>query len=201
MSAAPRVRSRTLPLTCTTIVTVSTASHRRVGHRPRLSWTCAPSWRRCPQLGGDVRRHRRQQQQQRVDGEVGVRALACTSRLVNSMNDGDRGVVRPSLELVGDADDQPVRGARSTCVGGVAVGAGIAPVGCRVGEAPQAVQEAGACPRCRRRPSRRRRRAARRRGGTAAGRRRRRCRWYSSGVTRLPLDFDILRRPGGSCPG
>ena len=61
-----------------------------------------------PQLGGDVRRHRRHQQQQRVDGE---RRRALLVEQVGELHErGDRGVVRPALEVVGDPGDQPVGG-------------------------------------------------------------------------------------------
>ncbi len=209
MPAGTSRRSRTLPLTCTTIVTVSTTSlaGSATGQRCACTW---PPRAPLPQLGGDVRGHGRHQQQQGVDGLVEGRgaaaplgALDVAVELVGELHEGGHGgVVRPALVLVGDPGDEPVGG----------------PVD-RRRRRRSARRSTGALPtsptarrhsRCRNRdaaldaarpPSRRRPGAAPRTGGPGAGRRRRRCRGSPRARPGCPSTSTSCRRRGGSCPG
>ena len=71
MSGATSIRSRTLPLTWTTIVTRLRARQIGVERRPRLGVHHRPlPVPALPRLGGDVGRHRGEQQEQGVGGGV-----------------------------------------------------------------------------------------------------------------------------------
>ena len=114
MSGATSMRSRTLPLTWTTMVTDVLGHQLGVGHRPRaeVDVVAVPA---LPRLGGHVRGHRGQQQQQGVDGladHLGMAAVADVGLdQVHELHArGHRRVVGPPLEVAGDPVDQPVGG-------------------------------------------------------------------------------------------
>ena len=137
MSGETSSLARTLPLTCTIIVTDSTLVIAGSATGQLRSWTCSPSWRRahssavmCGAIGASSCSS--------VSMANGVEPLLVQQ--VRELHEGrDRGVVRPPLELVGHALDQPVRGSVDL-VDGVA-GRGRHGIGCRLGQPPHAMQE------------------------------------------------------------
>ena len=154
MSGLTSILSRSLPLTCTTMVTVSARirSGSKVGQRLEVDGRLA-GMALLPDLRGDVRGQRRQEGEQGVGGLVPhhcVRTLVAPGVALQQVEllhaVGHRRVVRPALEVVGHRRDGAVGGLAHG-----AVGVGLGPDRGRVGR-PVSVGEKVRQSRSRKRP-------------------------------------------------
>ena len=143
--AATRIRSRTLPFTCTTssISSRSSCDSSATGHGSAhsRSW---PSSR--PQLLGDVRRVRLDQRHRRLGREARRRVVGRLRQLVHELHHGrDRRVEdEPPLDVVGHLRDRLVRLARERRAGR---DAGRLALELLVHDAPQPAAGSATCPR------------------------------------------------------
>ena len=103
--------------------------HRRAGAVPPL-----------PQLGRDVRSHRRQHQQHGVDGEVG--GAVAVHQVGELHQRRHRRVVRPTVVVVGHAGDEAVGGLVDD--GGAVAGGGRHRIRLGIGQPPHAGQKTAA---------------------------------------------------------